>query len=152
MVIAIALIAAIVGPLLLAYLFNVQRSREKREQWQREDTAAATASEMFRALLDENRGVKRSMDALNEQIDVIHVLVNSNMTAAMQAELDATVRDLASMREVIDLKRAAGHAPTPIALAAVKATEEAVAELTAKLGDRLKQNAIAEKLKAEQGA
>lgn len=83
----------------------------------------------------------------NDKLDIIHVLVNSNMTASMQAELDATVRELAMMHEVVDLKRKAGHEPTAAALIAIDATEAKVTELKAALDDRLQQNDVVEKLK-----
>lgn len=74
----------------------------------------------------------------NSKLDVIHKLVNSNMTAALQAERDATVRELAMMQEVIDLKRVAGHEPSPEALEAIVATKSKISELETTLMDRLK--------------
>ena len=71
------------------------------------------------------------------KLNEIHVLVNSNMTASMQAELDATQRELAMMHEVIDLKRVNGHEPTPVALEAIIFTEAKIADLRARLNDRL---------------
>lgn len=72
----------------------------------------------------------------NSKLDVIHTLVNSNMTAAMQAELDATVRELALMREVIALKSEHGRDPSADALAAIESTTKKIAELRAVLADR----------------
>lgn len=67
----------------------------------------------------------------------IHALVNSNLTASMRSELEATVRDVASMREVIALRRAAGHEPSQEAIAAVEATDNRIYELRASLTDKL---------------
>jgi hypothetical protein len=75
--------------------------------------------------------------SVSGKLNTIHTLVNSNMTASMQAELDATVRELAMMHEVIDLKRINGHDPTPAALEAVAFTEGKIADLRARLNDRL---------------
>jgi hypothetical protein len=75
--------------------------------------------------------------SVNGKLNTIHTLVNSNMTASMQAELDATMRELAMMHEVIDLKRVAGHEPTPGALDAITFTEGKIADLRARLDDRL---------------
>jgi hypothetical protein len=76
--------------------------------------------------------------SVNGKLNTIHTLVNSNMTASMQAELDATKRELAMMHEVIDLKKRAGHDPTPGALEAITFTEGQIADLRARLDDRLK--------------
>jgi hypothetical protein len=74
----------------------------------------------------------------SRKLDVIHTLVNSNMTTHMQSELDAIVRELAMMREVARLHEDAGREPTEETLAAIKVTEAKVAELRAVLGDRFK--------------
>jgi len=80
------------------------------------------------------------------KLDVIHTLVNSNMTAAMQAELDATNRELAMMLEVIDLKKAAGKEPTIEAIDALAVTRAKISELDAALKDRVKQQKNVESL------
>jgi hypothetical protein len=74
----------------------------------------------------------------NRKLDVIHALVNSNMTAHMQSELEATVRELAMMREVSRLHDDAGRAPTSETIQAIEMTEAKVAELRAVLEDRFK--------------
>lgn len=84
-----------------------------------------------------NRSTVSVFRSTNLKLDAIHVLVNSNMSASMQAELDATVRELAMMHEVIDLKAASGKEPTKMALDAIKQTEGRIIELKAKINDRL---------------
>jgi hypothetical protein len=66
----------------------------------------------------------------------IHTLVNSNLTAQMNDTLDATVRDLASLQEIVALKERDGREPTPEALQVIEATESRIGELRAKLRDR----------------
>jgi hypothetical protein len=78
------------------------------------------------------------MVATSRKLDIIHVLVNSNMTAHMQSELDATVRELAMMKEVARLHEDAGRAPTDDTVTAIELTEAKVTELRAILGDRFK--------------
>lgn len=73
---------------------------------------------------------------VNRKLVVIHTLVNSNMTAHMQSELEATVRELAMMREVARLHEEAGRDPTEETRSAMDLTRERVAELRAVLGDR----------------
>lgn len=98
--------------------------------------------EVARKLLIANERVANSTLLTNNKLDVIHTLVNSNMTAAMQSELDATVRELAMMREVIGLNRNAGREPTELTLAAINVTEDRVNELKAQLQTRLEQTTI----------
>jgi hypothetical protein len=74
--------------------------------------------------------------SLHRKLRVIHALVNSNMTAHMQSELEATVRELTMMREVARLHQEAGRDPTEETRSAIDLTEARVAELRAVLGDR----------------
>ncbi len=99
--------------------------------------AAAKAAEAAELLLAANERVANTTAVTNGKLDVIHLLVNSNMTAAMQSEHDAVVRELAMMREVIGLKHAAGHEPSIEALAAIEATEAKITELKIVLSERL---------------
>jgi hypothetical protein len=75
----------------------------------------------------------------NNKLDVIHTLVNSNLTAAMQSEHDSVIRELAMMLEIIELKKASGAEPSIDALSAVEATKSRLSELAAKLHDRITQ-------------
>jgi hypothetical protein len=67
---------------------------------------------------------------------VIHILVNSNLTAVMQAEYDGLVRELVMMEEMVDLKRAAGHEPSKLALDAIEQTKGKIEELKTTLTER----------------
>ena len=112
--------ATIVTPLLVA-----------RQSFRRQDEVAA-------------RLEKASLKT-NTKLDVIHTLVNSNMTAAMQSELDAITRELAMMLEVIELKKANGLEPSKKALAALDTTQSKLTELTNQLEDRRKSTILADK-------
>jgi hypothetical protein len=165
------LVAAIVasGPTILAIVTNRQRTRDKEIDWARQDVVAdrvtdaavkakavaEQAAEAARLLLerqdaaDAQRAVAADLlvaanERLGGKLDVIHTLVNSNMTAAMQAEYDATVRELAMMREVVALNHAAGREASAEALGAIAATDVKVADLWATLQDRLHQTKVAE--------
>ena len=147
-----------ISPLILSYLTARGRHNERLEDFARQDAVAAQAAEAARLLSNrQDAAASKAADAAkllvvntakvaetakitNIKLDVIHTLVNSNMTAAMQAELDATTRELAMMGEVIELKRVAGREPNVQALAAIEATKSRISELTAALADRLKQS------------
>jgi hypothetical protein len=138
--------ASITAPLILARRTEQMHREDMLADYQRQDevakraaTATAAAQESARqaqALAQEASG---KLDDTNGKLDVIHGLVNSTLSAALQSELDALVTSLAMMREVMDLKKAGGRDPAAEAVIAFHATEAKIAELQATLADRLKQ-------------
>jgi hypothetical protein len=149
-----AIFASITAPLILAHRTERMHREDRLADYERQDKVARAAeqtatdliasqkriadqaAEAAKLLLDANERVARTAQVTNGKLDVIHTLVNSNMTAAMQSEYDATVRELAMMREVMALKEAAGGSPGAEARAAIAATEVKLAELAAALEDR----------------
>jgi hypothetical protein len=150
---------SITAPVLLVYLTQRERRADKREDWERQDavaakaeaaaTAAATAATL---ILDANekqaRAIEEARAETNGRLDVIHTLVNSSMTAAIQAELDAITRELGMMHEIIALNTAAGRHPTAEVLGAIEATKLKIEELTKTLIDRAEQTRLAEQQQA----
>lgn len=156
----IAACSAILGPLVLSLLTGRQQARarlvearvrreEKKEDWARQDAVATQAAEAARLLLVANEEVAAAARVTDGKLDVIHTLVNSNMTASMQSELDAKKGQVVLMREVVTLKQAAGQEPTKAALASIEAAESRISELEAALSDRRKQQDVVE---AQEGA
>lgn len=143
-VIVVAVIVSVIAPMVVGVMTNRQRRAEKREDWARQDAVAAQAAQAARLLLAENEKVREAAESTQQKLDVIHVLVNSNMTAAMQAELDATRRDLVSLREVARLNEEAGRPMTEDAGAVIAETEQRIAKLAADLRDRLEQTVVAD--------
>lgn len=150
---AVSLIGVLaVGIVAPAYLLSRTEKihREDRQaDWARQDAVAAKAEAASRAIADRaaeaarllaenNMLVAETAKETGKKLDVIHELVNSNMTAAMQSEFEAVTRELAMMREVVELRRAAGQEPGPDALAAIAATQAKLAELDVTLDDRAK--------------
>lgn len=157
----IALIGAVslsvIGPTVSGYFTNRSRRQDREEDRkdreavanqaaeaarlliERQDATAAKVAEAARLVKENNKAVAAATAETQEQLKVIHGLVNSSMTAAMQSEYGAVQRELAMMQEVIELKRAAGKNPSVDALAAIGATKDKIAELAAALADRLKQ-------------
>jgi hypothetical protein len=87
--IIVAVIVSTTGPLLLGYLTDRARRRDKKEDYARQDIVADRAEEAARLLLEENKRVAEATAQTQGQLQEIHTLVNSNLTAAMQAELSA---------------------------------------------------------------
>lgn len=152
--VSLAIFASISAPLLLLYLTARQRRVEKAEDYRRQDevarvaeeraakaTLAATevatqAREAARLLLDVNDRVAKTAKGVDAKLDVIHTLVNSNLTAALQAEYDALATSHALMGELIALRRENGTEPTDAFLAALAETSARMVELGEILADR----------------
>lgn len=159
----IVAVPAIVSPLLLSLMTNRNRRLEKEQDYARLDMVAEKAEKAAEMVADKVRLVaqKAAEDAkllvsINERVaakakltieklDVIHALVNSNMTATMQSELDSHVVALALMIEIIELKRAAGSEPSVESLASIKSETLRVETLKKVLTDRIEQQKMFEK-------
>jgi len=113
--------------------------------------SADKAAEAAALLLKSNEKVAntaaKTAQVTSDKLDVIHTLVNSNMTAAMQSELDARRIALAQMLEIVELKRGNKLEPTKEVLEAIGSLKGKINELEAQLKDRLSQSdAIAKNL------
>ena len=131
----VAIIVAVIGPMLINAMNNRQRREERQEDKRQRDEVAQRLVKM-----DNKVGGK---------LDVIHTLVDGSMTAAMHSELNATVRELAMMNEVIDLKRANGHEPTQETLTTLEATQTKIDDLYMSLSARERQVELSEQQERE---
>jgi hypothetical protein len=136
-----------------------QHREDRDAEWKRQDDVAARAAQTAKAiadqqqqvaeqaakaaelLLDNNERVAATQKIQTEKLDVIHTLVNSTLTHAMQSEYEAVQRELAVMRELMELKRAAGQEPSAAVLASIDAAETKVNELSGALDDRARAQA-----------
>jgi len=161
------LIAGVVGPLLLSKMNAKQRVAERAEDWKRQDEVArkveeaatraaevavevkATAGRAEVVAQRAESAVENAQEtqhaivaqgaATAQKLDVIHTLVNSNLMAAVQGEYDANVERLATLLELIDLKRANGREPSPETLEAVTVVQARLANLRVNLAERQQQ-------------
>jgi hypothetical protein len=171
--VVVAIFSAVTAPLFLMWWMNRQRRKDKEQDYAREDkireedrerqdAIADQAAEAASLLLDSNARVAAAAAVANarqaergkelhhkltkvgDTVDVVHTLVNSDKTAAMQAQLDSTERELVMMRENAELHKLLGRDPSAEALAAIKAAQVKIEELRAELTARHEQAAIAE--------
>lgn len=124
---------------------------EQGKTTHRADLAAARAQEVAlqtqtaaQLLLQNNEKVAASTRAANTKLDVIHTLVNSNMTAALQDSLDSSRANLATLRELIALRVAQGDEPNEDTRAQLVTLENKVGRLASNLDDRIRQTKIAD--------
>lgn len=83
------------------------------------------------------------------KLNQIHTLVNSDMTAARQSELDQTRAMVIILKRVLALAAARGEKPNIADVAALERTQDRVEELEQILADRLSQFRLAEDQIAE---
>jgi hypothetical protein len=160
--IVVALVVSIISPTIVALLAGRQQRKAKEQDWAREDAVAdkavlvakqASAAAQLLLAAQETEAVARqevarlaaeNNAATASQLKQIHTLVNSDMTAARQSELN-TFRQLIESQKA-QVKLISGHnleAPTDL-LESIKANEERVQELRAVLADRLRQQEVVE--------
>jgi hypothetical protein len=77
------------------------------------------------------------------QLGVIHTLVNSTLTAALQSELDATRREEMLLRELMTMRTESGHSVTDTQRSTLTATQQKISELTLAMQDRARQTEAA---------
>ena len=101
----------------------------------------------LKVLLPMLREVRHNTESLKQQdakLNVIHTLVNSTLTAALQSELDATRREELLLRELMRMRSEAGHGATDDQTAALGAVQRKIRELTAAMEERAKQTRVAD--------
>lgn len=114
---ASVLFASITAPLILVFINERARRADRREE-------------------AEHR------DGVDLQLKDIHTLVNGNLTATLQRELNATVREVDLLKEVL---RATGGEPDPDRLAEIRVAEVRISALRAEITERLEQTARLER-------
>lgn len=99
-------------------------------------TALAVLIGAITVLLPTLRGFRKAQDQQTTTLNTIHALVNSTLSAAIKAELEATQREIAMMNEVVDLRKRAGLDITPETTAALERSRQRVLELRTELHER----------------
>jgi hypothetical protein len=156
----VSIAVAVAAPALLLYLSGKQAERAKRLDWDRQDKVAAQVAlaakeiterahilvasnaEVARIAQESNDSTHARLTRLQETADITHALVNSNLTERMRSELDAMVRELVALREIMELKQAAGVEPSPAAQQEITLKIVQIAEMRAQLKDRIETQAV----------
>jgi hypothetical protein len=86
------------------------------------------------------------------RLSVIHTLVNSTLTASLQAQLDSNRRELVVMLEMADMRRRAGTEPSDDWNAAIGALRRHIDDLSAAMTDRADQTRAADIQIADEAA
>ena len=160
-------VTSIVAPTWLGYLTNKNNEKVKKDEWKRQDdkeeaerTRHKEATEqtekvadlvevqtkVVKVVADASVETQEKLDRIEAQAKRIHLLVNSDMTAARQAELDQTRMTLVMLRRVIALGKARGVNPTEEDIEALEETKHRIDDLEVLISDRQAQD---ERLKKE---
>jgi hypothetical protein len=138
------LASSVIAPYVLARASRRDQKASKMEDWERQDEVASRAADVAAKLLDSNERAVHAVEAAalvaeqtNGTVNVIHTLVNSNMTEAKQEALDAKRETLVMLRSVT-----AGREATAEEAAAMAAIENKIVELEAQLAERLRQQQL----------
>lgn len=148
-------VTAVVSPVLIIQLQNAQRTKERQEDWARQDEVAkkvdaaaeqaATAAELLQAsqkkiadqaaeaaslLVTSNQQIADTAERTMGKLDVIHTLVNSSLTSSMQGEHDGIIRELALLRTI------GGSKPSREITGAIEVAQARAAELESVIKDR----------------
>jgi hypothetical protein len=138
-VIVVALIVSLISPMVLGYLTNRARMADKREDWARQDAVAAQAAEAAALLLEQNKQVAETAIETNRKLDVVHVLVNSDMTSSLRAQLVALRGQVVVLHK---LMRTDAHDTTDAEMAALEAAESQILVLVDTIAQRDQQQKL----------
>lgn len=139
-----------------------ERRTDKEQDWARQD---AVADKLIASNAKVAASAKASSDiiaasaALTEEKlaelkvgqDQVHTLVNSNLTAAMEAQLEALEGKLIVQVQMHEYKKEAGKKLEPEAIASMEETTRKIADLKKSLEERAIQTKIADKKVEEAG-
>jgi hypothetical protein len=133
--IIVALLVSIISPTIVGVMTAWTSSRSRKQDWA--SLLAAAQKESIERTDEVARLAAERDTRMAEQLKDIHTLVNSDMTAARQSELDQTRLVLTMTEKVIALDEAAGRAASASDLEAVATAKDRVEELRVMLADRL---------------
>jgi len=132
-----------VGPVVLRRMDRSQRAAERQEDRKDREAVASQAREAAEKLVASNAEVAAAAKETGAQtlaaVGVIHTLVNSNLTEAIEDSLVSAEAALLTMHELASFRP-----PAPEGLARIATMEDKVASLRIKLADRREQGAMAE--------
>ena len=147
-IVAVALIAGVVGPSVIAILTWWLRRSEKKSDYEREDArelarqkredaVAARVKEVAEEQRTNTERTHHQLDEIEKTGVITHKLVNSNMTGQMEDSLASKEAELTALEEIIRLNKLLGHEPSVQSLAVIETTKEAIIKKKAELADRL---------------
>ncbi len=88
------LITSMIAPIAVGYAtYRIQRA-DRREDYARQDLVAQRARAVADSAAQVSEAARQATVVVSDKLDVVHSLVNSQLTAALMAEHDALVGQL----------------------------------------------------------
>lgn len=123
------------------------KSKEKQEDWRRQDAVAERAEHAAALLLAAQRETIERTDKVAQlteaatkqtatKLDQIHVLVNSEMTAARKSERDTQQLLVMALKNSLALGKSLGHLQDPHELDGLAVAEQRIIKLNKIIADR----------------
>jgi hypothetical protein len=109
-------------------------------------TAISLLVTAFGVVVPKFREIRMTQKEQDRKLDTIHVLVNSTLTAAKDAQRAGAERELILLREMRDVHLDSGREPSERDNAHIAEAEQRVRDLRAELEDRARQGAKADAL------
>jgi len=141
-----SIFASVTAPLILAHRTERMHREDQLADYQRQDKVAAAAAaaavaaqEAARVAQAQAVDAASKLDDLGAQTHRIHTLVNSDMTAARQEELEQAESLIVVLQRVIQLAKDKGIMPDPSDVDALERTQRRRDQLELILADRLAQ-------------
>lgn len=137
----LAILLVMVVPLIVATRIDARMKKYRVEDTARADDVGDKLAALDTLAAAANHRAETVAADTSNALEVIHGLVNSQMTTVMQEALDARRGQLVTMVEILDLKRADGREPTKDALAHIESARSKIKELEHEITERLSQAA-----------
>jgi hypothetical protein len=137
----VGLFTAITAPLLLTWLIGRQHTKDKAQDYKRQDAVRDALVKSNAAAQAAAEKAQAVLQAVSDGVERVHKLVNSDKTAAMEREKKLLAIQLAQAREI---NRLQGGNPSPESLALIDQIENQIDNLTVELADRHRQGELAE--------
>lgn len=146
----VAVFTSITAPLILARRTERMHREDQLADYQRQDEVAREAKTAATTLLKQqveaaeaarlrDEAASDLLARIDAQADRIHTLVNSDMTAARQEELDQAEATIVVLQRVIGVARSKGTEPEPEDLVALRTARLRRDKLEQILADRMHQ-------------
>jgi hypothetical protein len=135
---------AFVGAVILSKMNARAAADKERRDYARQDEVALRLIKSNRQVVETAATTFDKLDGIAATAAVIHTLVNSDLTKAIQGQLDAVTGQLKLAEEAVAVSRERGTEPSAEIIGIIEAGKEKISELQADLAQRAKQQTLAD--------
>lgn len=143
----VAIPTVIVGagvPIIMEILKNRSAMKIREEDRAARKEVAALAAEAVEELKKKAIADAKALQEINDKQDVLHLMGNSNLTGLIQANHDATARELVGLLEMQDLKKSLNRELTKESIGAIEVARAKLTDLRSQLERRAAETRLIE--------